>query len=262
MRVTVLGCGASGGVPVLGCRCAVCLSTDPRNRRRRASVLIEAADVRLLIDASPDLRAQLLDSATTRLDAVLFSHAHADHCHGIDDLRLVCRTIEAPLDAWATADTLAELERRFGYAFGSWDGTGAGAGGWFRPALVAHAIAGPFAVSGVTVRPFVQRHGPTMTTLGFRVGRFAYSTDVSDLDDDAFTALAGIDTWIVDCQSRAPTYVHSHLERTLGWIARVAPRRAVLTHMGHELDYDLLTAELPDGVEPAYDGLVIEPPAA
>jgi len=259
VRVTVLGCGASGGVPVLGCRCAVCVSPEPRNRRRRSSVLIEAGEVRLLIDASPDLRAQLLDTGTSRLDAVLFTHAHADHCHGLDDLRLVCRTIESPLDAWAAPETLAELERRFGYAFGAGPGP---TGGWFRPALVARAIAGPFAVSGVTVRPFVQHHGSTMTTLGFRVGGFAYSTDVSELDDEAFAALEGIDTWIVDCQSRRPNYIHSHLERTLGWIRRAAPRRAVLTHMGHELDYDGIKAELPAGVEPAYDGLVIEPSGA
>lgn len=254
MRVTILGCGASGGVPLLGCDCAVCAATDQRNHRRRSSVLIEAGAVRLLVDASPDLRAQLLEARVARLDAVLFSHAHADHCHGIDDLRLVCRAMDAALAAYATPDTLDELRRRFGYAF---DPRGHAAG-WFKPALEARVIDGPFEIGGLSVVPFEQLHGPRFTTLGFRVGGFAYSTDVSDLDEPAFDALAGIDTWVVDCQSRVPSYVHSHVERTLGWIGRVRPRRAVLTHMGHELDFAGLAGELPSGVEPGYDGLVLD----
>ena len=254
MRVTVLGCGASGGVPLLGCGCAVCASGEPRNRRRRSSVLIEAGAVRLLLDASPDLRAQLLEARVARLDAVLFSHAHADHCHGIDDLRLVCRAKDAALAVYGTPDTLDELRSRFGYAFE----LGCHAAGWFKPALEARVIDGPFEIGGLRVVPFEQRHGPKFTTLGFRVDGFAYSTDVSDLDEPAFDALAGIDTWVVDCQSRAPNYVHSHVEHTLGWIERVRPRRAVLTHMGHELDYGTLAAELPPGVEPGYDGLVLD----
>ncbi|MBM3582943.1 MAG: MBL fold metallo-hydrolase [Alphaproteobacteria bacterium] len=249
MRVTVLGCGASGGVPLLGCDCAVCHSPDPRDRRRRSSVLVEQGATRLLIDASPDLRAQLLDAQVTRIDAVLFSHAHADHCHGIDDLRLICRAMDTAVPAYGDAETLAELARRFGYAFE------AKTTSWFRPALEPRTVNGPFAVAGATVRPFPQNHGPTMVTLGFRIGPFAYSTDVSDLDDDAFAALEGVETWVVDCQSIEPSYVHSHLERALGWIERVRPRRAVLTHMGHDFAYAALANRLPEGVEPGYDGL-------
>ena len=252
MRVTVLGCGASGGVPLVGCDCAVCRSSDPRDRRRRSSVLVERGGARLLIDASPDLRAQFLDAGVTRLDAVLFSHAHADHCHGIDDLRLICRAMDAALPAFGDQATLDELARRFGYAFEPMTTS------WFRPALEPRAIDGLFTVAGVPVVPFPQDHGPTMTTLGFRMGPFAYSTDVSDLPDDAFAALAGVDTWVVDCQSEAPTFVHSHLERTLGWIARVRPRRAVLAHMGHDFAYARLAARLPTGIEPGYDGLVLD----
>lgn len=252
MRVTVLGCGASGGVPLVGCDCTVCRSADARDRRRRSSILVEQGAGRLLVDASPDLRAQLLDAGVNRLDAVLFTHAHADHCHGIDDLRLVCRAMNAAVPAYGDAETLAELRRRFAYAFEAMTTS------WFRPALDARVIDGPFDVAGIRVRPFAQRHGPTMVTLGFRFGGLAYSTDVSDLDDAAFGALAGADTWIVDCQSTEPTYVHSHLERTLGWIARVRPRRAVLTHMGHDFAYADLAQRLPKGVEPGYDGLVLD----
>jgi phosphoribosyl 1,2-cyclic phosphate phosphodiesterase len=253
IRVTILGCGASGGVPLLGCTCPVCTSTDPRDRRRRSSVLIDVGTTKLLVDASPDLRQQLMDADAARLDAVLFTHAHADHCHGIDDLRLVCRAMDGALPAYGTSDTLDELKRRFGYAF---DPRGP-ASGWFKPALLARAFDGPFEIGDVVIRPFRQAHGPRATTLGFRVGDFAYSTDVSDLDDLAFEALAGLDTWVVDCQSIVPSYVHSHLERTLEWIERARPRRAVLTHMGHEMGFATIAAGLPRGVEPGYDGQVL-----
>jgi phosphoribosyl 1,2-cyclic phosphate phosphodiesterase len=241
-------------VPLLGCDCAVCASADPRDRRRRSSVLVEHGGARLLVDASPDLRNQLLDAGVARLDAVLFSHAHADHCHGLDDIRLVCRAMNAVVPVYGATDTPAELRTRFGYAFDPVSSTT----GWFRPALEPRTIDGPFDMAGIPVVPFTQRHGSTMTTLGFRFGGFAYSTDVSDLDDAAFAALDGLDTWVVDCQSFQPTYVHSHLDRTLGWIERARPRRAVLTHMGHDFAYRGLSRRLPKGVEPGYDGLVLE----
>lgn len=254
MRVTILGCGASGGVPLPGCGCAVCRSGDPRNRRRRSSVLVEEGGAALLIDASPDLREQLLGTAITRLDAVLFTHAHADHCHGLDDLRLIVRLMRRPLDVFADPPTLAELDRRFSYAFVPPRPDE----GWFRPVLNPLPIEGPFEAAGMPVVPFRQRHGERATTLGFRIGRFAYSTDADQLSDVAFAALAGVEVWVVDSQGYKENYVHSHVERTLGWIARVRPKRAVLTHMGHELDYARLAAELPSGVEPARDGLVLE----
>lgn len=253
MRVTVLGSGWSPGVPVLGCDCAVCRSPDPRNRRLRCSVLVEGdGGRRVLIDASPDLRAQLLAANVTALDAVVFTHAHADHCHGIDDLRLVCRAMGRPLDVYADAESLEELRRRFGYAFKPFDG------GWFRPVLIPHVIEGPFVAGGLPIETFRQAHGPTMTSLGVRIGGFAYSTDVSDLDEDAFRALEGLELWIVDCQNAGPNYVHSNLERTLGWIERVKPARAVLTHLSHDFEHGALCAGLRPGLGAAFDGLVID----
>jgi phosphoribosyl 1,2-cyclic phosphate phosphodiesterase len=255
MRVTVLGCGPSWGVPAIGPDWGRCDPAEPRNCRRRCSLLVESRGAALLIDTSPDLRQQLLDAGTARLDAVLLTHAHADHLHGVDDLRIVNKLIGIPIPFFASADTLAEVERRFGYALlppvpGR---------PLYRPALTPHPITGPFSAAGMPVVPFAQSHGYSTTT-GFRIGRLAYSTDVAELDDAAFAALAGVELWVVDCLRREPHNTHSHLAKTLGWIARIRPRRAVLTHMDQSLDYRELSAELPEGVEPGYDGLAIELP--
>jgi phosphoribosyl 1,2-cyclic phosphate phosphodiesterase len=253
MKVTLLGCGASTGVPAIGPDWGRCDPNEPRNRRRRASLLVENNGVAILIDMSPDLREQLIDARVKRLDAVLLTHAHADHLHGIDDIRQVNRLMQAPIPLWADAGTLAEIGRRFGYALAPPDEPGR----YYKPALEPNEITGRFAIAGVTVVPFAQDHGFS-TTLGFRVGAVAYSTDVTELDENAFAALAGVELWIVDCMRKAPHPTHSHLDKTLGWIERVRPRRAVLTHMDQSLDYRTLAAELPNGVEPGYDRLVIE----
>jgi phosphoribosyl 1,2-cyclic phosphate phosphodiesterase len=255
MRVTILGCGASTGVPAIGPNWGRCDPADPRNRRRRVSVLVESGPVAILIDTSPDLREQLIDARVSRLDAVVMTHAHADHLHGIDDLRQLNRLMNAAIPLWADADTLAEIRRRFGYVLEPVSEPGR----YYKPTLVAHEITGRFAIGGVDIVPFAQDHGFS-TTLGFRIGPMAYSTDVTQLDEDAFAALAGVELWIVDCMRRAPHPSHSHLDKTLGWIARVGARRAVLTHMDHTLDYRELSAELPAGVEPGQDGLVIDLP--
>jgi phosphoribosyl 1,2-cyclic phosphate phosphodiesterase len=255
MKVTILGCGASWGVPAIGPDWGRCDPSDPRNRRRRSSLLVESRGCTLLIDTSPDLREQLLDAGAARLDAVLLTHAHADHLHGIDDIRIVNRLMGKPLPLHASADTLAEVERRFGYALKP----AIPDRPLYRPALVPHPITGPFWAAGLPVIPFVQHHGYN-ETLGFRIGALAYSTDVTELDDKAFATLAGIKLWLVDCLRRDPHPTHSHLAKTLGWIARVAPGRAVLVHMDQSLDYRELSAELPAGVEPGRDGLQIELP--
>jgi phosphoribosyl 1,2-cyclic phosphate phosphodiesterase len=253
MKVTILGCGASTGVPAIGPNWGKCDPADPRNRRRRASLLVEVGEVAILIDTSPDLREQLIDTRVRRLDAVVMTHAHADHVHGIDDIRQLNRLMSAAIPLWADTKTLAEIRRRFGYALEPPSEPGR----FYKPTLEPNEINGPFAVRGVLVAPFVQDHGFS-TSLGFRIGAMAYSTDVTELDEAAFAAVAGVDLWIVDCMRRAPHPTHSHLDKTLGWIKRVRPRRAVLTHMDQSLDYRALAAELPDGVEPGQDGLVIE----
>jgi phosphoribosyl 1,2-cyclic phosphate phosphodiesterase len=255
MRVTMLGCGPSWGVPLIGGEWGACDPADPRNRRRRVSLLVESGGTTLLVDTSPDLREQLLDAGVRGIDAVLYTHSHADHVHGIDDLRSVNRLIRKPLPVFADARTMQEIRTRFGYVFAPL--RHGSAAGFYKPVLEPVEIAGPFEAAGIAVIPFIQDHGFS-PTLGFRFGRVAYSTDVIRLDERAFAALAGIEVWIVDCMRREPHVTHSHLAQTLDWIARLRPRRAILTHMDQSLDYATLRAALPDGVEPGYDGLSLE----
>ena len=255
MRVTILVCGPSGGVPLVGCGCAVCLSENPRNRRSRPSIAVEEGGTRLLVDAATDLRAQLLASGMARFDAVLLSHAHADHTHGVDDLRSVNHHIDRCLDVYGNRETLHAMQRRFGYAFTR----NQPERGRYKPELVARVIDGPLQIGAIAVNTFDQGHGAGVT-LGFRFGDVAYSTDANALSEAAFAALDGVGLWIVDCLRPDANPMHAHLDLTLEWIARVMPRRAVLTHMNHELDYDELSRTLPRGVEPAYDGMVIDWP--
>ena len=255
MKVTVLGCGASWGVPAIGPDWGRCDPTDPRNRRRRCSLLVETQGRTILIDTAPDLREQLIDARVSRLDAVLLTHAHADHLHGLDDLRMISQLAGHAIPFYSSAAALEEVERRFSYAFRPvTPGRPV-----YRPALAAQPIDGPFSTAGIPVVPFWQSHGFSQT-LGFRIGPVGYSTDVVDLDDTAFDALAGIELWVVDCLRREPHPTHANLGKVLGWVERLRPRRTVLTHMDQSLDYRELSAELPAGVEPGHDGLAVELP--
>ena len=257
MKVTVLGCGGSGGVPFAdgtpGGNWGVCDPANPRNRRRRVSILVEAAGTVALVDTSPDLRDQLIGAHVKTVNAVLFTHAHADHCHGLDELRAMVYARKAPIDAYMDRATQAALTTRFGYAFDS----SRDPKSMYRALLREHVIDGRFRAGGIEVEPFVQGHGKE-TTLGFRFGPVAYSTDVVSLDDAAFATLAGVEVWIVDALRDEPHPTHSHVAQTLDWIARLRPRRAILTHMNHQVDYEDLKSRCPPGVEPAYDGMVIE----
>lgn len=256
MRVTILGCGSSGGVPLIGREgWGICDPVNPKNRRRRVSILVEDRGTTLLVDTSPDLRAQLIDADVHGLNAVLYTHAHADHLHGIDDLRSVNANIDGPLDAHATAETIKVIRNRFGYVF---DTRNQEATYWAQPWLIPRLIDGPFRVGSIDIKPFAQDHGHGMTTLGFRFGKVAYSTDAKNLDDVAFDTLAGVELWIVDALRAHPHPTHSHVAQTFQWIARLEPKRAVLTHMSHMLDYEALLAQCPPGVEPGYDGMVID----
>lgn len=258
MKVTVLGCGGSAGVPMVGRPggyWGACDPQNPRNRRRRVSVLVEDQGQVILVDTSPDLRQQLLDADVTRLDAVLYTHDHADHVSGIDELRHIRDKGRSGIDCYGEAAMLDLIEARFRYAFVQNE---AGSGLLYRPFLNRRDVTGPFRVGPVEVVPFVQNHGFGSTTTGYRIGDMAYSTDVVDLPEDAWAALEGIRLWIVDALREEPHQTHAHLEKTLGWIERLRPARAVLTHMNHTMDYETVRRRCPPGVEPGYDGLVIE----
>lgn len=257
MKIRVLGCGSSGGVPLIGCQCPVCQSSHPRNKRSRVSIVVEEGASRVLVDAPPDLRQQFLTAGLATVDAAIITHSHADHTHGIDDLRTINFNKKGPLDVWATADCLAEMQERFGYAFQPAHATYS----WYAPVLVQRMVAAGerLTIGDLAIDTFEQGHGEERGyTLGLRFGRFAYSTDAKTLSEEAFAALEGVDTWLVDCLTEKPNFGHSHLEQTLAWIERVKPRRAILTHMNHTVDYESWTARMPAGVELAYDGLEID----
>lgn len=257
MRVTILGCGTSSGVPRLGGPdgrgdWGDCDPANPKNRRRRVSILVEHGDTKLLVDTGPDLREQLLGAGVSRLDAAFITHDHADHAHGIDDLRQVFHSMRRPVDVHASAATLKVITQRFDYVF-------EGAPG-YPASCRAHELLGPLVIGGIAVTPFPQLHGDIEST-GLRFSgngkSLAYSTDVKAFDARALAALSGLDLWIVDCLRRAPHPTHSHLEATLAWVSAYQPKRALLTHMDQSMDYEALCAELPAHVRPGHDGLVI-----
>lgn len=262
LRVTILGCGGSGGVPHLGGpdgrgHWGACDPADPLNRRTRSSILIEGpGGGRLLVDAGPDLRQQLLACGIGRLDAVLVTHIHADHIMGLDELRPINRDLGRALPLLGTPETLAALERRFDYIF-----LPPTPPFFYRPAVIPVPIRPGERVdaAGLEVQVFGQDHA-VMETLGLRIGRFAYSTDVVDFPAESWPLLEGLDTWVVDCFQRAPHKVHANLDLVLAWVERLRPRRTVLTHMGTDLDHAWLRRHLPPGIEPAHDGLVLHCP--
>lgn len=253
MKVTLLGCGGSGGVPLIGPNWGRCDPNEPKNRRRRVSVLVEQGPTRILVDTSPDLREQLLDAGVNDLTGIVWTHGHADHMNGIDDLRALNRYMKKPIHVHGIKETLDHVRHSFGYVFEPIPPGEI----FYKPYLIPHEIDGPFRLGDVTITPFEQDHGFS-TTLGLRFGNFAYSTDVKHLSDAAFDILQGIELWIVDCLRDEPHPTHSHFDQTLEWIARVKPKRAVLTHMGELADYATWKARLPQGVEPGYDGLTID----
>ncbi len=261
MRVTLLGCGGSAGVPQLGGAdgrgdWGACDRAEPRNRRTRSSIVVETDGRRLLVDSGPDLREQLLACGIAAIDAVLFTHAHADHVMGLDDLRIINRLIGRPLDVYATRTTLDELLMRFGYVFRPWKPPG-----FYRAVLVPHAVepGRDVSIGGTAVRLIDQDHR-VMRTLGLRIGGFGYSTDVAVLDDAGFTALQGVDTWVVGCFQRQSHSTHASVSLAVEWARRVGARRTVLTHMGYDLDWAWLQANLPAGIEPGHDGMVLDIP--
>lgn len=273
LRVTILGCGSSGGVPRPGGPdgagvWGACDPNELKNRRTRCSILVQRADPRrgfqpdasttVLVDTSPDMRTQLLAARCARIDAVLYTHDHADQTHGIDDLRIFALAMKRRIPVYIDLTTAAELTRRFDYCFVQKPGS------YYRPILdridmpapgVPYTIDGPG--GPIPVVSFIQHHGE-INSLGFRFGDIAYSSDVIGLPEESFEVLKDVRVWIVDALQIKPHVTHAHLDLALEWIARVKPERAILTNLHVHMDYQTLKRELPAGVEPAYDGLTVE----
>ena len=255
----VLGCGSSGGVPRMDGDWGKCDPNNPKNRRTRCSLLVKQTgaqgETNVLIDTSPDMRAQLIDAKTHWLDAILYSHDHADQTHGIDDVRAMVYTKRQRIDVWMDAATAKTLTNRFGYCFKQAEGSG-------YPALLnEHRIEKPFceiktagAGGDIIATPFRQIHG-SIDSLGFRIGNVAYSSDISELPEESFDAVSGLDCWIIDALRRDPHPTHFHLAKALEMIDRFKPQQAILTNLHVDLDYETLLSELPPNVIPAYDGI-------
>ena len=254
LELLFLGTGTSAGVPMIGCECAVCTSPDPRDKRNRASVLIRYGDAQVLVDTTPELRLQAIAHGVHRIDAVVYTHAHADHIMGLDDVRRFNYVKGGPLDVWADARTHATLARCFHYA-------------WrepspdqkvFRPYLVHRQITGaPFEVAGVRWTPVELLHGD-LPVLGFRVGRLAYCTDVSKIPDASYRLLEGLDVLVLDALHRVKHTTHFNLDEAIAEAKRIGARQTWFTHIAHGLSHAGTNAELPDGVRLAHDGLVVE----
>lgn len=263
VRFTILGCGASPGVPRITGDWGECDPLEPRNRRTRSAALIErfsdeaGQPTRVLIDAGPDLRAQLVDRKINEIHGVVFTHPHADHVHGIDDLRTFWMTMRRPIPVYSDDATQSRLDEGFGYCFESPNGSP------YLPFLVRNRIdpGEDISISGpggsIILTPFSQVHGD-IRSLGYRLGSLAYSCDFNDLPEETVRQLNGLSVWILDALRRRPHPSHSSVDQALNWISDIKPERAILTHMTNELDYRTLCDELPPTIEPAYDGMIIE----
>lgn len=260
-RITILGCGSSGGVPRIGMNWGSCDAGNPKNRRLRCSALVErkgkGGQTAVLIDTSPDLREQILSTRLMALSGVLYTHDHADHTHGIDDLRMVAFAMKRRVDVYFDAATGKSLSERFAYCFKTPEGSG------YAPILQPNLIDGqtPIAIDGpggsITATPIPQLHGD-IPSLGYRVSNMAYCPDVSSIPETSLALLEGLDVWIVDALRYTPHPSHLSVKQALEYAARLKPKRTILTHMTSELDYDTLKRDLPAGVEPAFDGMMIE----
>jgi phosphoribosyl 1,2-cyclic phosphate phosphodiesterase len=260
-RLTILGCGSSGGVPRIGMNFGACDPDNPKNRRLRCSALFErigpGGQTAVLVDTSPDFREQILRARLLGLDGVLYTHDHADHTHGIDDLRMVAFAMKKRVDVYFDDKTGKSLTERFAYCFKTPEGSN------YAPILNAHLMDGetPVVVQGhggtITAKPIPQVHGD-ITSYGYRVSGLAYCPDISAIPEASLPLLEGLDVWVVDALRYTPHESHFSVAQALKWVERLKPKRTILTHMTSELDYETLRRELPPGVEPAFDGMVVD----
>ena len=260
LKVTILGCGTSGGVPRIGNQWGACDPSNPKNRRRRCALLVERTGpngvTRVLVDTSPDLREQLNGADVGLLDGVFYTHDHADHVHGIDDLRMVAYNARRRVDVYYLKEVGESLRLRFNYCFETPPGSE------YPPVLNGHEIepGQRIVIDGpggpIETAPFLQRHGST-DSLGYRFGGLAYSPDASDFPDESLASLLGLDIWILDALRYTGHPSHLSVDQAVSWVGRMQPKRAIFTHMHVDLDYETLKAQLPEGMEPAYDGMVV-----
>ena len=250
MKITILGCGASGGVPLITGEWGSCNPNNPKNRRRRASVLVQTKGKNILIDTSPDLRMQLLDAGVGNIDLVLYTHDHADHISGLDDLRQIYAKYLQPIPVYADHGSLNRLRKSYRYALVTMDSL-------YPAFLEGRELEDVIDFEGIQIIPYLQYHGHR-SSFGFRIGDFAYSTDLIELPEESYDVLQDIKIWVVDCLRDEPHVSHANVEQTLKMIKKVKPQEAILTHMTHHLDYDDINARTPPNVTPAYDGMVLE----
>lgn len=252
MQLTILGVGSSAGTPAIGCQCATCTSSDTRNQRTRCSSMITLDDGRvILIDTTPDLRTQALRAGFKRVDAVLYTHTHADHLHGIDDLRAFCQMNRCQIPLYSYPEAITHIQEKFGYTLREpmqhyWD----------LPVLAAHSVEAAFEVCGQKVIPIPIMHG-RIRIYAYRIGNLVYMTDVSEIPETSFDLLQGVDVLLIDCLRNQPHPTHVNVEQSLALIERIGAKRNVLIHMTHELEYHSLSARLPAHIEVGYDGLHI-----
>lgn len=250
MQLTLLGVGSSAGTPAVGCTCATCTSTDARNKRTRCSSMVTLDDGRIiLIDTSPDLRQQALREKISRVDAVLYTHTHADHLHGIDDLRAFCQINRCQIPIYSYPEAISHIQEKFGYTLRDpipqyWD----------LPVLAAHVVEAPFEAAGQMVIPIPIMHGK-IRIYAYRIGHFVYMTDVSDIPESSYALLQGVDILLIDCLREKPHPTHVCVEQTLALIERIGAKRNVLIHMTHELEYQALQTRMPAGITVGYDGM-------
>ncbi len=251
MRITILGCGTSTGVPVIGCRCGVCTSNDPRNRRTRTSALFRARGCNILVDTSTDLRAQCLANHIERIDAVLFTHPHADHIHGIDELRIFNLLQRSSIPCYGNEETIKRIRGMFRYIFSEDDNSS------WKPRLTLNIMDSPQRIMDTEVIPIRIFHG-RLSILGYRIEDAAYLTDCSEVPPDSLGLLDGIELLIIGALREKPHPTHFTIRQAIELSERLGPQRTVLTHLSHSVDYPLHSKDLPDGVEFAYDGMEIE----
>lgn len=253
MKITILGSGASSGSPVIG---QAYPPANPKNNRSRASIFIEGAFTKVLVDCTPDLRLQCLQNGIKNLHAAIITHCHADHIHGIDDLKSFAFINKTPVNVYSNKASIDELEERFAYCFDA----SPSESGWLRPYMKGHIIEPlkPFTIGEFSILALRQVHTKTMDSLGIKIGNFAYTTDVKEFPQESEEHLYGLDLWVVDCLKYEESKTHSNVEHTLKWIEKFKPKRAVLTHLSFNMDYDKLKSQLPSHIEPAFDGMVLE----